>query len=107
MSNFNFPFNNENDFIPQGTDGPPLSPPPSFTPSKPKNSNDINIKSVDPGSIKFCKRKFTYLWLNNGNSFWAYITYVGKKSISGFRWFRYRWVYFGIDLRKIDGFTCY
>lgn len=86
---------------------PPSTPPPPFTPSKPKEKNGISVKSVDAGSIKFCKYKYTYIWLNNGTSFWAYIVYVGKRSIGGFRWIHHRWVYFGIDLREIDSFVCY
>ncbi|KOA92878.1 hypothetical protein [Clostridium botulinum] len=92
---------------PGNNEAPPMGPPPSFTPSKVETKGGVNVKAVDPGSIKFCKYKYTYLWLTNGNSFWSYITYVGKKSISGFRWIRYRWVYFGIDLRQIDSFICY
>ena len=92
---------------PGNKEASPMGPPPSFTPSKTETKAGINVKAVDPGSIRFCKYKYTYLWLTNGNSFWSYITYVGKKSISGFRWIRYRWVYFGIDLRQIDSFICY
>lgn len=89
-----------------GPGGTPMGPPPSFTPSK--SDAGPSLKAVDPGSIRFCRYKFTYIWLRNGRSFWSFITFVGRKSISGYRWQRRRgWVYFGMDLRKIDSFICY
>ena len=89
--------NNQNNQAPQGG-------PPSFTPTKGYNSG--NLKAVDSGAIRFCKYRFTYLWLNDGQEFWAWLTYVGHNSISGFRWKRGRWVYFGTDLYNVNSFTC-
>ncbi|WP_242971962.1 hypothetical protein [Haloimpatiens massiliensis] len=87
--------------------GPPTAPPPSFTPNKSTaKSGGISTKAVDTGSIRPCLYRFTYIWQSNGRSYWTYLTYVGKKSISGWRWMRFRWVYFGLDLRKIDSFYC-
>lgn len=109
---------------------PPVAPPPSFIPSK----TDANVKKlttqgyqgqagfpgpqgfpgqgpspqyVSPGSIRPCLYKFTYIWQRNGRSYWAYPTHIDRYSISGWRWFGYRWVYFGVDLRRIDSFICY
>ena len=109
---FGFPGGNigpQDGFGPGGgmNQGPPSGPPPPFTPSKSEGKNGINVKAVDPGSIKFCRYNYTYIWLNNGTSFWAYIIYVGRRSIAGFRWVRRRWDYFGVDLRQIDSFICY
>src|SRR3712207_8775854 len=56
---------------PGNKEAPPMGPPPSFTPSKTETKAGINVKAVDPGSIRFCKYKYTYLWLTNGNSFWS------------------------------------
>ncbi len=81
-------------------DGPPMAPPPSFTP-------ELAPYRVDPGSIRGCRRKYTYIWLNNGNSFWFYPVYIGRRSISGYRWIGFWWVYFGTDLNNIQSFICY
>ncbi|SHG57432.1 hypothetical protein [Ornithinibacillus halophilus] len=83
--------------------GAPTSPPPSFTPQK----QQFQTFAVDPGGIRGCLFRFTYIWLENGGSFWYFPTFVGRNSIAGFRWRRNRWVYFGIDLNNIDSFQCY
>lgn len=88
-----------------GPSGPPTSPPPNITPSK--SENKAGVKAVDPGAIRFCRYKFTYIWPSRGRPFWAWIVYIGRQSISGWRWNGWRWVYFGMDLRQIDSFTCY
>jgi len=80
----------------------PPGRPPSVTPERP-----VGVFAVDPGAIRRCRYKFTYLWLENGQEFWAYLIFVGRRSISGFRWIGFRWVYFGTDLRNIDSFVCY
>lgn len=91
----------------------PSSPPglpPSFIPSKTQS----NVKSfggpstfaIDAGGIRPCLFKFTYIWQTNGRSYWSYLTFVGRNSISGFRWMNRRWVYFGLDLNRIDSFFC-
>jgi hypothetical protein len=95
---------------PQG--GAPSGPPPSFTPSKSQTQGfggpgGIGIKAVDPGAIRPCRFRFVYIWVRNGNSFWAWLTYVGRRSVSGFRWNGRRWVYFGMDTRRIESFVCY
>nr|WP_243159191.1 hypothetical protein [Clostridium sporogenes] len=91
-------------FSPQG--GPPSTPPPNIPPTKPSKSGP-NVKAVDPGSIRFCRYKFTYIWPSRGKPFWMWIVYVGNKSISGWKWTGYNWAYAGIDLNRIDSFQCY
>ncbi|WP_432402004.1 hypothetical protein [Wukongibacter sp. M2B1] len=86
---------------PGGQDGPPGRPP-SFTPEM-----GPTLRAVDPGAIRRCRYKFTYLWLKNRQEFWAYLTFVGRRSVSGYRWTGFRWVYFGTDLRNIESFVCY
>jgi hypothetical protein len=81
--------------------GPPSSPPPSYTPQE-----SPSLYAVDPGAIRGCLYRFTYVWLNNGSSFWFYPTYVGRDSIAGYRWRGFRWVYYGTDLRRIRSFRC-
>jgi hypothetical protein len=81
--------------------GPPASPPPSYTPQE-----SPQLFAVDPGAIRGCLYRFTFVWLNNGNSFWFYPTFVGRNSVAGYRWRRFRWEYFGIDLSRIRSFRC-
>lgn len=89
-----------------------LGNPPNYTPSK--NSPEVQklnssgtTKAVSPNSINFCLFKFTYIWETNGNSYWAFIFEVDRRTVTGLRWFRGRWIYFGVDLRRIDSFVCY
>lgn len=80
----------------------PPGRPPSFTPERAPA-----LAEVDPGAIRRCRYKFTYLWLKNRRQFWAYLTFVGPRSVAGYRWIGSRWVYFGTDLRNIESFICY
>lgn len=98
-----------------------IGSPPNFTPSKNtpgvkslsgdtagnKGKGGNKTKAVSPGSISFCLFKFTYIWEKGGRNYWAFLLNVDKKSISGLRWFRGSWVYFGLDLKKVDSFICY
>jgi hypothetical protein len=89
----------------QGPDvGPPSTPPPSFVPTQ---EQQAGVFAVDPGSIRRCLFRYTYVWLRNRQQFWFYPTFVGRRSISGYRWTGFRWVFFGIDLREIQSFTCF
>ncbi|WP_080843757.1 hypothetical protein [Cytobacillus gottheilii] len=94
----------------EGQDGPPSSPPPSFTPQMQQQfsgSGGPSLYAVDSGAIRGCLRRNTYVWLENGNSFWFYPTYVGRRSVAGWRWRRNRWTYYGTDLRRISSFRCF
>ncbi|MCT1577480.1 hypothetical protein M3E13_14420 [Oceanobacillus kimchii] len=88
-----------------GQDGQqaPTSAPPSFTPEKPA----FQTFAVDPGGIRRCLFRFTYIWPERGRGFWYFPTFVGRNSIAGFRWSGFRWVYFGMDLGRIESFQCY
>ncbi|KUO71612.1 MAG: hypothetical protein APF77_05155 [Clostridia bacterium BRH_c25] len=88
------------------TDGPPSGPPPSVTPQL-QVQQGIGVQAIDPGSIRRCRYRFVYLQLRNGREFWVWLTFVGRRSVSGWRWTGFRWVYFGVDLRQIDSFYCY
>ncbi|MGP4071747.1 transporter [Piscibacillus sp. B03] len=92
----------------QGPSGPPQGPPPSFTPQQGGGQGgQFGVQAVDPGSIRGCLYRYTYVWLDNRQRFWFYPTYVGRRSVSGYRWTGFFWVYYGIDLRRIDSFQCY
>ncbi len=82
----------------------PRGLPPSYVP----NLGGPTLRAVDPNSMRGCMRKFTYVSLENGSSFWFYPTFVGRRSVSGYRWSRRRnqWIYTGIDLRDVRRFSC-
>ncbi|WP_409272610.1 hypothetical protein V1499_22065 [Neobacillus sp. SCS-31] len=87
-----------------GHDGPPTGPPPFATPQEAFGATPL---AVDPGAIRFCSHRFTYIWLNNGSSFWFYPVFIGRTSIAGWRYRRNRWVFYGTDLRRIRSFRCF
>ena len=75
--------------------------------NRPSSFGGPSLKAVDPGAIRPCTFRFVYIWPKRGQGFWAYLTFVGNRSASGFRWTRGQWRYFGIDLRRIDSFQCF
>lgn len=79
----------------------PKNPPPDYTPMMPTSTGSIESSAIFP-----CTFRYTYLWLKNGESFWSYIAYVGKRAISGWKYKKGRWVQFGLHLRQIKNFTC-
>ncbi|WP_100332427.1 transporter [Bacillus xiapuensis] len=83
--------------------GQPSYPPPPYTPQMPQAA----AFAVDPGAIRGCLHRYTYIWLDSGRSFWFYPTYVGRTSVAGWRWRNSRWVYYGTDLRRIRSFQCF
>lgn len=85
--------------------GPPSGPPPSFVPAR--RGDGISTLAVDPGAIRPCLFRFVYIWLENGRQFWAWLVFVGPRSVAGWRWNGFRWVYFGTDLENISSFICY
>ncbi|MGM0846294.1 MAG: transporter [Bacillota bacterium] len=91
----------------------PPGPPPSFTPTQATaqtlstGAQGPSTFAVDPGAIRRCLFRYTYLWLTSGQSFWFYPTFIGRQSISGFRWTGFRWVFYGTDLRRVRSFQCF
>lgn len=86
---------------PPGNKMPP--PPPQNAPMMPK----AGVKQVSPGSIRPCRYQYVYVWLFNGNSFWVWPTNITRRTLVGYRWNGYRWVYTGLDLNSIIAFECY
>jgi hypothetical protein len=84
----------------------PLGAPPSNPPPRPTMQRGGMTRAVDPGSIRSCIGRFTYIWLDHGEGFWMYPLQVGRRSVAGFRWTRFGWAYMGISLDRIDMFTC-
>jgi len=87
--------------------GPPSGPPPSFIPSQAAAQQSIGVLAVDPGAIRPCRFRFVYLWLDNRQQFWAWLIFIGRQSVAGWRWTGFNWVYFGLDLNRISSFICY
>ena len=86
----------------------PTSAPPNFTPSQPQSQQfGATPLSIDSGAIRPCLYRFVYIWPRRGPGFWAWLTFVGPRSISGFRWNRNTWRFFGMDLREISSFQCF
>lgn len=93
---------------PQGPQGGPSSAPPNFTPSQSSSQQfGITPQAVDPGAIRPCTYRFIYIWPRRGRGFWAWLVFVGPRSVAGFRWYRNSWRYFGMDLRNINSFQCF
>ncbi|WP_395940861.1 transporter [Bacillus sp. FJAT-22090] len=84
---------------------PPTSPPPSFVPQRQQQS--IGTFAVDAGAIRGCLFRNTFIWLVNGSSFWFYPTFVGRRSVAGFRWTGRMWTFYGTDLNRISSFQCF
>ncbi|TCP30626.1 hypothetical protein EV207_105155 [Scopulibacillus darangshiensis] len=86
----------------------PPGPPPSFTPqAEPQAQGGAQVYAVDPGAIRGCLYRWTYIWLRGRQQFWFYPIFVGPRSIAGFRWSGRGWYYYGVDLRQITQFRCY
>jgi hypothetical protein len=92
----------------QGPHSGPPSAPPSFTPPLPQTQqHGISPLAIDQGAIRPCIFRFVYIWPRRGRGFWAWLTFVGPRSLAGFRWNRNNWRYFGMDLRNISSFQCF
>ena len=91
-----------------GQSGRPPSSPPNFTPPEPKAQQfGATPLAIDQGAIRPCLFRLVYIWPRRGRGFWAWLTFVGPRSVSGFRWYRNTWRYFGMDLREISSFQCF
>ena len=100
---FSAPFQEENYYnFSERQLGAPTAPPPSQVPPQP-----FGEFAVDPQGIRRCLFRNTYVWLRGFQQFWFFPVFVGRTSVAGFRWTGFRWVFFGIDLRQIQSFTCF
>ncbi|WP_157729365.1 transporter [Tumebacillus algifaecis] len=85
----------------------PTTPPPSYIPKKPYHAPGTpQPLAVSPTSLRPCLRRYVYIWLHNGASFWFYPIYLDRRTVAGFRWNGFSWSYMGIDLRQIATFQC-
>ncbi len=83
----------------------PSGPPPTTTPAYPSTQ----LFAVDPGAIRGCLYRYTFIWLSRRQGFWFFPVFVGRTSVAGYRWRsrQRRWEYMGIDLNRIDRFSCF
>lgn len=79
----------------------PVNPPPS-TISEPS----LSAYNVDPGALRGCMYRDTYIRLKNRQAFWFHPTYIDKESTSGFKWTGKVWIPWGTDLDRILTFQC-
>lgn len=77
----------------------PRMAPPSFAPQFPTWQ--------DSRGIRVCLNRVTFIWLNNGNSFWFFPTFIGRQAIVGFRWRGFGWTYQRINRNRIRSFQCF
>jgi hypothetical protein len=65
--------------------------------------------AVDPGAIRGCLYRYTFVWISRRQGFWFYPVFVGRNSVAGWRWRnrQRRWEYTGISLDQIDRFSCF
>jgi len=79
----------------------PRFAPPAYIPQRAPG-----LRAIDPGAISRCLYSNTYVWLSNGQGFWFFPTFIGRRSIAGFRWMHNHWIYKGFDLGMIQAFFC-
>lgn len=88
---------------------PPTSPPPSFAPQQFTTAQQQEFsRRGGVGGIRRCMFRNTYIWLNNGRSFWFFPMLVIGNQIIGFRWRERRgWVYDSLNRNRIAFFQCF
>ena len=79
----------------------PTNPPPSKIPAR-----KSGLFAVDPGALRGCLYRDTYILLSNRTSCWFHPTYIDNILTSGFRWNGYSWIPWGTDLDRIVSFQC-
>ena len=87
---------------------PPNASPPNFTPLK-SQSHILQMTGlgIDDTALRSCMFKNIYIWFRDNIEFWAWLTFIGGGHTVGWRWNGFIWIYFEIDLRKIESFVCY
>ncbi|GGE33136.1 hypothetical protein GCM10011391_09740 [Pullulanibacillus camelliae] len=99
---------------PPPTTGPssgqqPPGPPPAFTPQLQTlhGFGQPAPFAIDPGAIRGCLFRWTYIWTRGNQQFWFFPIFVGPRSVAGFRWYGRNWGFFGINLNQILQFQCF
>ena len=71
--------------------------PPNFIPRRPV---------FQPGPFRLCVNTFAYIWFYDGRDFWAWVSYISNRTIYGYRWNGFMWLYFEAYIYEIDTFFC-
>jgi hypothetical protein len=79
----------------------PTNPPPSSLPKQ-----KTGQFSVDPGALRGCLYRDTYIQLGNRTSFWFHPTYIDYFTTTGFKWNGREWIPWRTDLDRIVSFQC-
>jgi len=82
----------------------PHSAPPRNMPRRPGHGRG-RPRPIDVAALRPTLRRIVYIWLRNGDGFWFFPTFVGPRTIAGFRWSRFGWMYTGIDINRIESFS--
>lgn len=80
-------------------EGRPMTPQFEFQPQFEERGRERDLRR--------CLNRFTFIWLNNGNSFWFYPTFIGRQQVEGFRWRQGVWMFDRINIRRIIFFRCF
>lgn len=87
---------------------PPDKDPPNFIPLKSQSySLQMTGLGIDDRALRLCMFRHIYIWFRDGIEFWAWLTFIGGGHTLGWRWSGSSWIYFEIDLRKIESYICY
>ena len=91
--------------MPPGAGPGPMEPgpkmaPPNFVPPAPAMHGGT-------GGLRFCLRRNTYIWLNNGDNFWFFPTFISRDTMFGFRWWGFGWVFQRVNINRIHSFQCF
>jgi hypothetical protein len=78
--------------------GVPTMPPPSYIPRRPFGHNN-------PAFLINSVGRLVYLWLYDGRNFWATLTFVGPRTIEGYRWNGNTWRFFEVDHNDVQSFV--
>ena len=79
----------------------PTNPPPSTMPQ-----HKGGVLTVDPGALRGCLYRDTYIKLKNRSSFWYHPTYIDYLATTGYKWNGFSWIPWGTDLDQIVTFQC-
>lgn len=103
---------------PSGSPGGPPSGPPPFGPppagqmpteAPPRFSPSMPAWQQGSSGISSCLFSYTFIWTNEGNSFWFYPILVTRDQVIGYRWSsrRNRWSFRTLSRRNIRSYQCF
>lgn len=74
--------------------------------SAPNNIPEDTSKLIsdDIHTIKNIRHHIIFIWLENGERFWFYPVYFGKRYIYGYRWTGAEWVYSSVLINGIESY---